>query len=360
MRRLPVFLLIDVSESMVGDSLYQLERGLLDIARTLRTNPYALETAWLSVIVFAGKPRTLTPLTEIAMFQPPELPIGGGTGLGAALDHLMAEIDRNVVRTTAETKGDWKPLVFLLTDGHPTDDATGAIARWRQDYARRANLIAVSIGGGADHALLSQLTEHVIIFNDAAPNAFERFINWVSMSVQAQSRSVDAAGDLGPVSLAKGDADLIAPLRDPQSGEPATGVDDRYAVLVAKCAESQHPYLIKFERMRAGMETGDARLSGLFYQDKYQLRTTVPVKNSYFDLSGGDGGSGQKISSDDLIGAPGCPHCAAQYGMAMCGCGGVHCVRGEGESVCPWCDNTAYYSAVGEDQPGPSINRGRG
>lgn len=359
MRRLPVFLLIDVSESMVGDSLYQLERGLTDIARTLRTNPYALETAFLSVIVFAGRPRTLVPLTEIAMFQPPELPIGGGTALGAALDHLMDEIDRTVARTTPDRKGDWKPLVFLLTDGHPTDRADAAIERWRSSYASRANLVAVSIGGGADHALLSRLTEQVIVFNDAAPNAFERFINWVSMSVQAQSRSVDASGDAGPISLAKSDADLIAPLRDVHSDAAAAGVDDRFAVVLAKCAQSQHPYLINYERMRSGVETSDARLAGLFYQNRYQLRTTVPVKNSYFDLSDGSA-SGQQIASADLIGSPACPHCAAPHGMAICGCGGVHCVGGEGEHVCPWCDRAAYYSAVGEGDPGPAINRGRG
>ena len=359
MRRLPVFLLIDVSESMVGDSLYQLEQGLMEIARTLRTNPYALETAYLSVIAFAGKPRTLVPLSEIAMFQPPELPIGGGTGLGKALDHLMKEIDRQVVRTTPDRKGDWKPLIFLMTDGHPTDDAEAAIRRWTQSYAARVNLVAVSIGGGADHGLLSRLTEQVILFNDEAPNAFERFVQWVSMSVQAQSRSVDAAGDAGPVSLAKGDADVIAPLRDPRSGEVASGVDDRFAVIVAKCAESRRPYLIKFERMKANLETDDARLAGLFYQNKYTLRTTMPVKNSYFELSD-DTDSGAKIASADLIGAPSCPHCAARFGMAMCGCGGVHCVEGEGEAVCPWCERSATYTAVDDDSPGPAINRGRG
>lgn len=359
MRRLPVFLVIDVSESMVGDAHYQLERGLLEIARTLRTNPYALETAWLSVVVFAGKSRTLTPLTEIAMFQPPELPVGGGTALGAALDHLMGEIDRWVIRTTPERKGDWKPLVFLLTDGHPTDDAEAAVSRWRSNYASRANLVAVSIGGGADHRLLERLTEHVIVFNDAAPNAFERFVQWVSMSVQAQSRSVDASGDVAPISLAKADSDLIAPLRDPHSGEAASGVDDRFAVIVGKCANSRHPYLIKYERMRAGVETQDARLAGLFYQNKYQLRTTVPVKQSYFDLSDGSS-AGAQIASDDLIGAPACPHCAAPFGMAICGCGGVHCVSGEGEHVCPWCERAAHYSAITDDGPGPTVNRGRG
>ena len=43
MRRLPVFLLLDVSESMVGDNLRQLQQGLDILVRDLRTDPHALD-----------------------------------------------------------------------------------------------------------------------------------------------------------------------------------------------------------------------------------------------------------------------------------------------------------------------------
>src|SRR6188508_3777606 len=84
MRRLPIFFLLDVSESMVGDNHRQMQQGLERLVKALRTDPHALETVHLSVIAFAGQTRTLTPLTELAMFYPPRLPIGAGTSLGAA------------------------------------------------------------------------------------------------------------------------------------------------------------------------------------------------------------------------------------------------------------------------------------
>ena len=85
MRRLPVYFLIDVSESMVGEPIKQVQDGMRSIIQELRTDPYALETVFVSVFAFAGKARTLQPLTELYKFYPPVFPVGGGTSLGAAL-----------------------------------------------------------------------------------------------------------------------------------------------------------------------------------------------------------------------------------------------------------------------------------
>lgn len=76
MRRLPVYFLIDVSESMIGDPIRQVEDGMAAIIRELKTDPYALETVWVSIIAFAGQARTLVPLQDVISFYPPRFPIG--------------------------------------------------------------------------------------------------------------------------------------------------------------------------------------------------------------------------------------------------------------------------------------------
>lgn len=357
MRRLPIFFLVDVSESMVGESLYRLEEGLGSIVSVLRKDPYALETAFLSVIVFAGRARTITPLTELVSFYPPELPVGGGTALGTALEHLMDEIDRTVVSTTADRKGDWRPIVFLLTDGHPTDTVSKAMDRWNRSYRTRASLVAVSIGGNADHAVLKQLTDDVVVFNDEAPDAFARFVKWISMSIQSQSRSVSAGKD-GKVSLAKAEPDLLASVDGAAGLVPFAGVDDRYAVFVGKCAKTRQPYVVKYERHMGRIETADPVLAQLLSTRRYALSGTAPIKNSYFDLCDGVG-SGQSVSSEDLVGQPSCPHCGARFGMAVCRCGGIHCVAGDGVHTCPWCGNIGNYGNSA-DGAGFDIGRGRG
>lgn len=82
MRRLPVYFLIDVSESMVGEPIKQVEDGMRSIIQELRSDPYALETVFASVLAFAGKAKVLSPLTELYKFYPPIFPVGGGTSLG--------------------------------------------------------------------------------------------------------------------------------------------------------------------------------------------------------------------------------------------------------------------------------------
>ena len=55
MRRLPIYFLIDISESMIGDPIEQVQEGIATIIKELKTDPFALETVWVSIIGFAGK-----------------------------------------------------------------------------------------------------------------------------------------------------------------------------------------------------------------------------------------------------------------------------------------------------------------
>lgn len=81
-------------------------------------------------------------------------------------------------------------MVYLLTDGRPTDDTTAEITRWKTHYARKVNLIAIGLGPSADLNILRQLTENVLLFNDTQEGDFTQFIKWITASVSAHSRSV--------------------------------------------------------------------------------------------------------------------------------------------------------------------------
>ena len=132
MRRLPVYLLLDTSGSMYGAPIEAVKNGVQTLISTLRSDPYALETAYISIITFNSSAQQITPLTELAAFQQPNIDASGCTALGGALELLSQKIDTEITKTTAEVKGDWRPLVFIMTDGEPTDSMTKGLDEFKK------------------------------------------------------------------------------------------------------------------------------------------------------------------------------------------------------------------------------------
>jgi uncharacterized protein YegL len=86
-RRLPIYFLIDISELMVGEPIQHVEEGLTAIVQSLKTDPHALKTFYISILVFAGQPKTLVPLQEIVNFYPPKFPVRRYISLRKGLGH---------------------------------------------------------------------------------------------------------------------------------------------------------------------------------------------------------------------------------------------------------------------------------
>lgn len=189
MRRLPVYLLLDVSGSMSGEPIEAVKTGVQTLVSTLRQDPYALETAYLSVITFGSNAQQVVPLTELSSFQTPGLSASGTTALGEALTLLADRIEAEIGKTTAEVKGDWKPLVFIMTDGVPTDNwATG---HEKLKKVRTGIIVACAAGHGADTSVLKQITEVVVQLDTADSSTIKAFFKWVSASVSTGSQKVD-------------------------------------------------------------------------------------------------------------------------------------------------------------------------
>ncbi len=187
-RRLPVYLLLDCSGSMNGEPITAMEEGLKVLLADLRNDPQALETVWLSVITFASNAEQVLPLTDINDFHPPEVHAGGTTALGEAID-LLADRIRAEVRFTREgQKGDWKPLVFVLTDGEPTDDWQQSVENFR--LRGLATVIACGAGPEVNDTTLKWLGDKVVRLKDTQPGTLGAFMKWVSASVATTSQGL--------------------------------------------------------------------------------------------------------------------------------------------------------------------------
>ena len=348
MRRLPIYFLVDVSESMVGTPIQQVQDGMRMIIQELQTDPYALESAFISVIAFAGKPKCVSPLSELYKFYPPTFPIGGGTSLGAALDFLMDDIDKNVVKTTMDKKGDWKPIIFLFTDGTPTDNPSAAFDRWNNKYRRSANIVAISIGENVNTKMLGRISDNVLRLNSTDEHSFKAFFKWVTASIKATSVSVTDAGD-DDVKLAPTSGINLEKV-DP---EQACIVDENFVVLLGKCSNTKKLYLTKYAKRicdfegleEIGLKTTEFKLVGSYPIDE----------ESYNSMSLGK--SNQVINTEFLRGVPTCPCCGNQFGVVVCDCGNIMCSDGN-TTACPWCGEEGTLGAIAEG--GMDITRGRG
>jgi uncharacterized protein YegL len=190
-RRLPIFILVDCSESMAGEPIKAVIDGLYRFCLDLKTDPQSIETAWLSVISFSSGAELVTRLTELLNVYPPNLTVGPGRCLGAALDLLSDRIAKEVRRPTSAHKGDYKPLVLLLTDGQPTDNWREALARYRAASARYvANFIAIGCGGAVDITVLREITPTALLATEVSGRQLGQLFRWVSISVPAAGGAV--------------------------------------------------------------------------------------------------------------------------------------------------------------------------
>ncbi len=347
MRRLPIYFLIDVSESMVGTPIGQVQEGMRAIIQQLRVDPYALETVFVSIIVFAGKAKVLSPLTELYKFYPPVFPVGGGTSLGAGLEALMRDIDASVQKTTLETKGDWKPIIFLFTDGNPNDSYQAAFKRWNEKYRRHCSLIAVSLGDNVNTRILSQITEDILLLKQTDAESFSKFFKWVTASIKTTS-----------VSVCEQNADTIklAPttginLEKIDPNQHAGTTDENFVVLHGRCQTTRNEYLVKYAKHSEPLKGLE-----MFSATDFKLVGAYPIdREAYAALSDG---KGVKINTLELVGVPTCPCCGNQHGVVACDCGGIFCVGEQSSNECPWCGMRGELSNCGPE--GMNIARGLG
>lgn len=191
-RRLPVYILIDTSGSMKGEPIESVKVGLSDMIASLRLDPYALETACISIITYDREVKQLLPLTELENLQLPDIvcPDSGPTHTGAALNMLCDCYDREVNMGSREQKGDWMPLLFLLTDGKPSDLMVYYEAIERVKQHQFTHIVACAAGPKARTEPLKKLTDDVFALDSMDSGTFRKFFEWVTINVQQGGRTM--------------------------------------------------------------------------------------------------------------------------------------------------------------------------
>ncbi|WP_323143570.1 vWA domain-containing protein [Massilia phyllosphaerae] len=184
--RCPCILLLDVSGSMSGQPISELNAGLSVFKDELAADSLAMKRVEVALVTF-GPVRVEAPFQAAESFYPPTLSAQGDTPMGEAIRQAIQLVDNRKQEYRANGISYYRPWIFLITDGGPTDEWKSAAAAVREgEEAKKFAFFAVGVKG-ANMDVLSQISTRTPMSLEGLK--FRELFTWLSSSLQRVSQS---------------------------------------------------------------------------------------------------------------------------------------------------------------------------
>lgn len=197
--RCPVILLLDTSGSMIGDAINALNQGVILFKENIQADTKASLSVEVALITF-GPVRLVQDFVTMEQFTPPTLVADGVTPMGEAIEYAL-----DLLKARKEVYQDngiqyYRPWIFMITDGAPTDPWQHAAEQILQGEADRKFCFFSVAVEGADLKTLSQIApadRPPVLLNGLD---FQSLFVWLSKSMKrVSSGRVGEAVELPPV-----------------------------------------------------------------------------------------------------------------------------------------------------------------
>ncbi len=188
--RCPCLLLLDTSVSMRGNPLAQLNEGVRTFKEQLASDGMAMQRVEVAIVTF-GPVEVLTEFQTADMFQPPVLQPTGDTPMGAAVTKALDMVDARKRDYRAAGISYYRPWIFLITDGGPTDswhEAAARVHRGDNATAKAFSFFGVGVEGANMEALAQICSPSRPPLKLSGLNFRELFV-WLSASLKGVSQS---------------------------------------------------------------------------------------------------------------------------------------------------------------------------
>lgn len=184
--RCPCLLLLDTSASMRGAPINELNAGLATFKDDLAADTLAMKRVEVAVVTF-GPAQIRNGFQTAPNFIPPILEATGDTPMGSAIRQGLELLRQRKDEYRANGIAFYRPWVFLITDGAPTDDWQAAAALVREgETAKSFAFFAVAVGN-ANTDVLRQISARDPVKLEGLK--FRELFQWLSNSMKSVSQS---------------------------------------------------------------------------------------------------------------------------------------------------------------------------
>jgi uncharacterized protein YegL len=184
--RCACLLLLDTSGSMEGAKIAQLNAGLATFAEQLRADSMAAKRVEVAVISF-GPVRVVQNFVTADTYSPTTLKAGGNTPMGEAIERAVKLVSERKKAYRANGIGYYRPWIFLISDGEPTDDIAAASSLIRKGEAKKSFMF---YSVGVENADIGKLAEVAVRQPLRLKGlSFGQLFVWLSDSLSSVSRS---------------------------------------------------------------------------------------------------------------------------------------------------------------------------
>jgi uncharacterized protein YegL len=182
--RCPCVLVLDTSQSMAGEPIAALNRGLHVFREELRAVPLARKRVEVAIISFGAEVQVVQDFVTVDRFEPPVLEAEGETPLCTALLRALDLVEARKARYRANGVPYARPWVFLITDGmpqgEPLETTREAVRRVRAaESSHKAAIYAVGVEA-ANRKLLARIAVRPPLQLDGL--RFAELFAWLSAS----------------------------------------------------------------------------------------------------------------------------------------------------------------------------------